>query len=257
MEKGNGKQGTRQTLVVVAKAPLMGNVKTRLCPYLTPAEAASFYECLLKDIVSKMGGFQRGELWIAFAPEGEEYFRRNFMKDRLLTQRGKDLGQRLHSIFVDLFHMGYRQIIVADSDSPTVPLSSINQAFDRLNEANCDGVLGPSSDGGYYLIGLKRPTARLFHDIPWSTEGVLKSTLARANELGLKVAMLPTAYDIDVEGDLKRLWSDLETCRPLQKQVPKTYAFLTRLLAGRSSEEKVKDAIYPLPEKREIREVDS
>lgn len=225
----DGKQRTGRALVVVAKAPSPGLVKTRLCPPLTPAEAATLYECLLEDIVTKMWTCRGSEFWIAYAPEGEEYFKQNFSERRLLTQRGKDLGERLHHIFVDLFNIGYEEIIVADSDSPTVPLSSIQLAYEQLRGEDYDVVLGPSSDGGYYLIGLKRPAGGLFHSIPWSTEFVMEKTLERVSELGLKAGLLPVAYDIDVEEDLRRLWKDFAASRDLKEQTPKTYAYLASL----------------------------
>lgn len=231
----DGKPKNTQALVVVAKAPLEGLVKTRLCPYLSPGEAAALYECLLSDIVTKMEEYQASEFWLAFAPGGEAYFRRTYPETRLLAQRGKDLGERLHHIFVDLFRMGYEEIIVADSDSPTVPLSSIEEAYAKLNEEKCDVVLGPSTDGGYYLIGLKHPTEGLFHDIPWSTEGVLGRTLKKAGDLGLKVALLSPAYDIDIEKDLQRLWKDFLTSRELQERASRTYAYLTNLFGEKFS----------------------
>ncbi len=226
----SGPQQRRSALVVAAKAALVGEVKTRLCPPLTLSQACSLYECLLEDIVAKLEKFDAAELWVAFAPKGEEYFQRHFaQRTRLLTQRGADLGKRVHHIFVDLFHLGYREIIVTDSDSPMVPLSSIAQAFELLHGDGHDVVLGPSRDGGYYLVGLKSPTDGLFHQIPWSSTTVLEKTLERASGLGLKVALLPAAYDIDVEQDLKRLWGDLKTSSELQQRAPRTYAFLRNL----------------------------
>ncbi len=226
----NGPQQRRSAVVVAAKAALIGEVKTRLCPPLTLSQACGLYECLLEDIVAKMGKCDAAELWVAFAPKGEEYFQRHFaQRGRLLTQRGSDLGERVHHIFVDLFHLGYGEIIVTDSDSPTVPLSSIAQAFELLHGEGHDVVLGPSRDGGYYLIGLKSPTDGLFHQIPWSSTAVLEETLERASGLGLKVALLPAAYDIDVEHDLRRLWGDLKTSSELQQRAPRTYAFLRNL----------------------------
>lgn len=238
LEKGSDtKQKNNRALVVAAKAPLKGFVKTRLCPCLTPAEATALYECFLEDIVAKMEEFKRSDFWIAFAPEGEEYFRRNFAKSRLLAQRGKDLGERLHHIFADLFYKGYTEIVLLGSDSPVVPLSTIAQAYEKLHEEGCDVVLGPSSDGGYYAIGLKGSSPELFRQIPWSTGDTLRSTLERAGKLRLKVALLPPAFDIDVEEDLKRLWNDFKTSHYLQDQAPKTYACLALLLSNPFPEE--------------------
>lgn len=218
-----------RALVVVAKAPLAGLVKTRLCPYLRPAQAADFYECLLTDIIGKMSGYEGGDLWLAFAPDGEDYFRQNHAGRRLLAQRGGDLGERLHHIFVDLFRMDYHEIVVVDSDSPTVPLSTIQQAYEALSEQNSDMALGPSDDGGYYLVGLKCPARGIFRDIPWSTDRVLDSTLRRARELDLKVALLPRAYDIDVQEDIERLWKDFVASGQVRDLAPKTFAYIKNL----------------------------
>ena len=233
MKSDDNRTKTR-ALAVVAKAPLEGFVKTRLSPRLNPAAAATLYECLLGDIVAKLDSYKESELWVAFAPGGEKYFSKNYPAVRLLAQRGKDLGERLHHVFVDLFHRGYREIVVADSDSPSVPLSSIDQAYKQLIEEGCDLVLGPSDDGGYYLVALKRPAEGIFHDISWSTNSVLDATLQRAGELGLRVGLLPPAYDIDVEQDLERLWNDFMTFEHLRELAPRTYDYL-RNLAGSGS----------------------
>jgi hypothetical protein len=95
-------------------------------------------------------------------------------------------------------------------------------------------VLGPSDDGGYYLIGLRQANERIFRDIQWSTESVLGTTLERARELALKVGLLPVAYDIDVEEDLKRLWNDFTTVQHLRELAPRTYDYLRNLAANRS-----------------------
>jgi rSAM/selenodomain-associated transferase 1 len=231
--RSDNDQTKARALVVVAKAPFEGFVKTRLSPHVGPANAASLYECLLGDIVAKLEKHKESEFWLAFAPGGEEYFSQNYPAIRLLAQRGKDLGERLHHVFVDLSRRGYSEIVVADSDSPTVPLSSIDQAYKQLSEGECDLVLGPSDDGGYYLIGLKRPTEQIFHDIPWSTNSVLDATIKRAGELELRAGLLPPAYDIDVEEDLRRLWNDFMTFEHLQELAPRTYFYLRNLPGNR------------------------
>lgn len=232
MKIESGGKNKSRALVVVAKAPLPGLVKTRLYSYLSPAGAAGLYECLLGDIVAKLENYKESDLWLAFTPGDEEYFRRNYSALRLLDQRGKDLGERLHHVFVDLFGRGYREIVIADSDSPTVPLSSIDQAYQQLSERGCDLVLGPSEDGGYYLIGLKRAAEHIFHDIPWSTNRVLHTTLERAGELALRAGLLPPAYDIDIEDDLRRVWKDFLTLEHLRKLAPRTYGYLTNLIGN-------------------------
>jgi len=227
----------RSALVVMAKPARIGEVKTRLCPPLTLAQASDLHECLLQDTVAKMERCFSAQLWIAFTPEGEETFRRTFgARGKLLSQRGRDLGERMHHIFVDLSHLGYRKIVVLGSDIPTMPLSSVEQAFHLLRCNGEDVVLGPASDGGYYLIGLKTPVEEIFHRIPWSNAAVLANTVQRISELGLRLALLPLAYDIDLAGDLKRLWNDFKRSPVLREDVPKTYAFLVDLFGGIESQ---------------------
>ncbi len=231
-----GELAKPSALVVMAKPARIGEVKTRLCPPLTLAQASDLHECLLQDTVAKMERCFSAQLWIAFTPEGEETFRRTFgERGKLLSQRGRDLGERMHHIFEDLSHLGYRKIVVLGSDIPTMPLSSVEQAFHLLSSNGEDVILGPASDGGYYLIGLKTPVEEIFHRIPWSNAAVLENTVQRISELGLRLALLPLAYDIDLEGDLKRLWHDFETSPVLREDVPKTYAFLVDLFGNRGS----------------------
>jgi rSAM/selenodomain-associated transferase 1 len=227
--RSDDQQTKARALAVVAKAPLKGSVKTRLSPYLSPSDAATLYECLLADIVAKLERYRESEFWLAFAPGGEEYFSQNYPAIRLLAQQGKNLGERLHHIFVDLSRKGYSEIVVADSDSPTVPLSFIDRAYKLLSQEGCDLVLGPSDDGGYYLIGLKRPVKGIFHNIPWSTSSVLDITVKRAETLSLRVGLLPPAYDIDVEDDLRRLWNDFVSFEHLRELAPRTYDYLRNL----------------------------
>ena len=230
-----GKQNHR-ALVVMAKPARIGEVKTRLCPPLTPAQASDLHECLLQDTLAKMERCLSAQLWIAFTPEGEEYFRHTIgERGKLLSQRGRDLGERMHHIFVELSLLGYREIVVLGSDIPTMPVSHVERAFHMLGTDAKDVVLGPASDGGYYLIGLKTPVEEIFRRIPWSNAAVLEITVQRIKELGLRLALLPVAYDIDLEGDLKRLWNDLETSPGLREDVPKTYAFLVDLFGNRRS----------------------
>jgi len=227
-----GEQSQR-ALVVMAKPARIGEVKTRLCPPLTPAQATDLHECLLQDTVAKMERCLSAQLWIAFTPEGEEYFRCTFgERKKLLPQRGRDLGERMHHIFVDLSLLGYREIVVMGSDIPTMPLSHVEQAFHMLSTEGEDVVLGPASDGGYYLIGLKTPLEEIFRQISWSNAAVLENTLQQIKNLGLRLALLPLAYDIDLAGDLKRLWNDFETAPVLREDVPKTYAFLVDLFGN-------------------------
>jgi rSAM/selenodomain-associated transferase 1 len=199
----------QRTLLVVAKRPAAGQTKTRLCPPLAGDAAAALSECFLRDtldIMRHVPGITRA---IGYLPEHEDGYFRALAPDMMLRpQRGVDLGERLDHLLTDALSSGAGQAVVMDSDSPTLPPAYIAQAFTSL-EGAADVVIGPCDDGGYYLIGLKRPQPRLLREIEMSTPHVVRDTLALADQLGLRVALLPAWYDIDTVAELERLRSEL------------------------------------------------
>jgi hypothetical protein len=191
-----------QALIVVAKEPVQGRTKTRLCPPFTPESAAELYRCLLLDTLALMARVAGVDPAIAYAPEGARSFFRRIAPNGfgMLPQRGTDLGERLSNALGHHFRMGYRRVAIMNSDGPTLPLSHLAEAFSGLDGA--DVTLGPSHDGGYYLIGMKRPEPALFQGIAWSTAQVASQTLAICRRLGLRTHLLPEWYDVDVAEDL-------------------------------------------------------
>jgi uncharacterized protein len=204
---------TRRALMVVAKQPAAGQTKTRLSPPLSGEEAAALYECFLHDTLGLVRqarltlGF---EPIIAYLPAGaESYFRQLAPDFGLLLQQGADLSERLHRATSHcLEEEGYDQVVIMDSDSPTLPAENLCQAFTLL-DGGADVSLGPCGDGGYYLIGLKQPAPDLFLKVAMSTPQVVADTLARARDNGFRVEMLPACYDIDYVEDLYRLAAEL------------------------------------------------
>lgn len=200
-------------LAVMTKAPRAGQVKTRLVPPLTPDEAARLNRCFLRDtaaaISSAAGKTARGIA--VYTPIGAEsdyvdILTRDF---NLLPQHGNGFDERLTNAAEDLFHIGFASVCLIDSDSPTVSAEVYAQASKLLSVAGDRVVLGPSDDGGYYLIGLKQNHRRLFAEIDWSTERVLEQTVQRAAELNLAAELLPTGYDVDDRTTLRRLCEEL------------------------------------------------
>lgn len=192
-------------LAVVAKRPAPGQTKTRLCPPLTGAEAAALYECFLADTLDVMREVESVEPAIIYLPEDErDYFRELAPDFSLHPQRGDDLGARLDNLLRDALASGARYAVVMDSDSPTLPVSALKEAYAQL-EAGADVVFGPCDDGGYYLVGVTHPQPRLLREVAMSTSTVLADSLAIADALGLKVALLPTWYDVDTGAELERL----------------------------------------------------
>lgn len=205
----------RSAVAIMAKAPSPGQVKTRLCPPLSQGEAAELYRCFLLDKIAQVNTLQRATPVVSYSPADskplfEELAPGHFI---LIPQRGDDLGARLLSTFDQLFRQGYRQVLAIDSDTPTLPTAYLEQALALMAERENDVVLGPTEDGGYYLIGLRRPHRELFERMPWSTPQVVPETRRRAEQYGLLVAYTESWYDVDTPDDLTRLRAALDQIR--------------------------------------------
>ncbi len=216
---------SNNALIVVAKQPVPGQTKTRLCPPFSPESAAEFYRCLLQDTLVLMEGLEGVDLTLAYWPtSARAYFEAITPKDfRLVPQRGSDLGERLANALAWHFDRGYQRVVIMNSDGPTLPRACLEEAFSGL--CGADVTLGPGHDGGYYLIGMKRLHPDLFQGIAWSTDQVIPQTLSICRHLGLSVHQLAEWYDVDVEADLACLRRDLAR-NPTA--APHTRAFLQR-----------------------------
>jgi rSAM/selenodomain-associated transferase 1 len=200
----------RVAVAIMAKTPMAGEVKTRLCPPLSPDEASELYQCFLLDKIAQLRAIASASPVIAFTPQGgRDVFERMAPGFELIAQRGPDLGSRLLNILSALLGDGYQAALAIDSDTPTLPSEFLIQAIDVVSDPAIDVVLGPTDDGGYYLIGMSRPWPALFENMPWSTADVLPETIRRAEAAGLRVACLPPWFDVDIPGDLERLRGSL------------------------------------------------
>ncbi len=204
-------------MIIFAKAPLPGQVKTRLCPPLTPDEAATLHGTFVLDILERSKDAQKRarvafDRYLWCSPSADHvYFKILGARHGvgLSTQTGDDLGTRMLGAFETLFGRGYRRVVMVGTDIPTLPPRLLNEAVERLAEDEV--VLGPALDGGYYLIGLARVVPELFRDVPWSTPDVLPATRKIAAGLHLRVALLAPLRDIDRLEDLQAL---IEECGP-------------------------------------------
>ena len=193
-------------VAIMAKAPWAGEVKTRLCPPLSLVDAAELYRRLLLDKIEQVRSLKTARLAIAYTPgEARAFFEEVAPGFVLVPQRGADLGDRLANSLGELLDTGHRGALAIDSDTPTLPLEFLQQALDLIATPEIDVVLGPTEDGGYYLIGLRAVHRELFEAMAWSTQQVLPETIRRADAKGLRVACLPPWYDIDTPDDLARL----------------------------------------------------
>lgn len=198
-------------MIIFVKAPIPGQVKTRLCPPLTPDEAATLHGTLVLDVLERSGEAQRRariafDRYLCCSPSADHvYFKILGARHGvgLDTQTGEDLGERMLRGLESLFARGYRRVVMIGTDIPTLSPRLLNEAVERLDDH--DVVLGPALDGGYYLIGLTRPVPELFRDVPWSTPDVLSVTARIAARLNCRVALLAPQRDIDRLEDLQAL----------------------------------------------------
>lgn len=196
-------------LIVFAKEPEAGKVKTRLMGYLTGDQCVALYKAFLMDTVATAKNVICDERILAYDPGGDPSYLRSISEGfELLRQEGDDLGQRMHNAFTYKQGVSPGKTVIIGSDSPTLPAAHIDEAFRHLDRF--DMVLGPSFDGGYYLIGLNRPCADLFMGIEWSSKSVKECTLQKAGKLNLSVSLLQKWHDIDLPEDIERLRSDEE-----------------------------------------------
>lgn len=194
-------------LVVMTKAPEPGQSKTRLVPPLSFDDAAELARALLIDQLDHLANFSSAQLFIAFTPQTAAGFFEAYAVQgySCFLQQGNSLGERMRHAFEHLFDHGLRNVVLIGSDLPTIPVAFFEQAYGWLDDGGTDLVLGPSVDGGYYLIGMSRLIPDVFEGIAWSRDDVLVRTTEKIIVLGLKYKLLPLFYDIDTVADLSRL----------------------------------------------------
>ncbi len=201
-------------IAVMAKASYPGRAKTRLCPPLTFEEAAAFNTAFLKDIADNLiAASAQASLAgsIAYGPPGSEAFFRAHIPASIALHEVSypNFGACLMKALTLQFAGGHEAACVLNSDGPTLPAGLLVEMTNVLQEPGDRAVLGPSSDGGYYLLAVKAMHPRLFEDIAWSTGIVARQTLDRAAEIGLPVHVLPEWYDVDDSEGIHLLMGEL------------------------------------------------
>lgn len=187
---------TIAALVVMAKAPVPGQSKTRLCPPCTPQQAADLAEAALRDTLAAVSATPCSRRMVALEGPAGDWLPAGV---DVVPQRGAGLGRRLASAFEDV---GGPAVIVA-MDTPQVSPAMLTRALAALSEPGTDAVLGPTPDGGYWTIGLRRADPRVFTDVPMSTPGTCAAQLKRLQLLGLSTAHLPSLTDVDSIDDAR------------------------------------------------------
>ncbi|MFQ5672391.1 MAG: TIGR04282 family arsenosugar biosynthesis glycosyltransferase [Nitrospinales bacterium] len=195
-------------LILFARAPRLGRVKTRLHPDLDHETICKLYRCFLDDGIDTLCSLREVDPFIgAYPPEQSGWFdevaaRRGIA---VFAQEGEGLGERMRNAFRDRFAEGYEKTMIVGSDSPSLPPAYIETAF----RSSRDVVLGPSADGGYYLVGMNRRVTEIFDAVAWGSETVLEATLERIKNTGATLELLPLWYDVDTLADLRFLKTHL------------------------------------------------
>lgn len=205
-------------VAIICKTPTAGKSKTRLSPPLWPEECAAISACFIRDLsesIRSLAEDREVEGVAVYTPLGSEPALRHLLPEgfKLTLQGEGDLGARLLKGTIDLLDAGYAGAILVNSDSPTLPKTILRDAVDAVRQGD-NVVLSPAFDGGYTLVGLSQPHARLFETIPWSTGDVYPLTLDRAREIGLPVVNVQGWYDVDDATSLRMLEDEFAGIRP-------------------------------------------
>lgn len=189
-------------LIVFVKNQVKGKVKTRLAETVGAEKALKIYQKLVDHTYSAVEPLDADkEIWFSqFIPDENGLSGGKFGRK---LQKGTDLGERMSKAFREAFDRNYRKVMIIGSDCAELTTALLQEAYERLDEY--DLVIGPAEDGGYYLLGMNRFYRRLFEDLPWSTDKVLTQTLAIADDLNVKVHLLPELNDVDREEDWKQV----------------------------------------------------
>ncbi len=199
----------KNALIVFSRDPVLGEVKKRLNPFLDLKTTCDLYTCFLSDCLKTICSVESADYFVGIYPSNVSgYFEQLDPSLSITTfiQEGKDLGERMKNAFSVKFAEGYKQIVIVGADSPSLPSLYIRQAL----ASNRDVVLGPSVDGGYYLIGMKEKLTHVFDDIKWGRDSVLKETYSKLKSRGVSFELLPVWYDVDRPDDLKFLKTHLD-----------------------------------------------
>ena len=195
-------------LILFARDPILGKVKTRLSPFLKDDVILKLYTCSLQDSLDNIQKVENVDHFVGVAPSNESgFFTKIPGSDiRLFVQEGENLGEELRRAIQARLSEGYKRVVIIGSDSPSLPASYIYRALG----SDKDIVLGPSTDGGYYLIGMAGKVVEVFKDVAWGTEKVLSETLEHLEQNGASLELLPVWYDVDSPDDLKFFKTHLE-----------------------------------------------
>lgn len=239
---------SKNLLVLFAKYPEPGKVMTRLNPPFSYEECALLHWAMVEDLYTLLGSDEQTsefDFHVYCSPTDKiSRFRDKLgVSENVFPQRGADLGEKLHNAFIDSFEQGYDKTAIVGSDCLHLTVQDVCRAFDRLDtsmESSAgsgkgkgslskknsapDVVVGPTEDGGYYLIGASRLIPRLFDKIKWSTDSVFSDTVDILSKQNIRFALLPKKYDVDSFEEVNKLWLDSQSNGSVKAE--RTFTFL-------------------------------
>lgn len=191
----------KKAIIVFQKHPKAGSVKTRLAVTIGAKKAANLYTLLIRHTHQQLSGLEAEIFVFHKGPiSTETYPKKGY---HFYPQEAGDLGDKMQKAFQQVFKLGFEQILIIGTDCYELKSDHLRQAFDTLGHK--DLALGPAADGGYYLLGLKKPCVTLFQGISWSTDSVLQQTLEKAKQQSLSFELLEKLRDVDRYEDLGEL----------------------------------------------------
>ncbi|MEP6900961.1 MAG: TIGR04282 family arsenosugar biosynthesis glycosyltransferase [Actinomycetota bacterium] len=216
----------KRAIIIMAKVPQAGNVKTRLQNILSPEDCESLAESFLKDAVNKANSACKN-VFIAFFPRAEIQKIKKILPDEsnFIEQTGENLGEKMYNAFQFLFEQKADSIVMIGTDSPTFPFDYIEQAFEFL-ETNSEVVLGRTEDGGFYLIGLRILRPEIFENVVWSSPKTFEQVFENIRNLKLYLRETPGWYDVDEEQDLILLKKEIMNNQNARRRAPQTFEWL-------------------------------
>ncbi len=217
----------KRTIIIMTKIPLAGTVKTRLQKVLSPDECAALAAAFLQDAFAKAQTVC-GNTMIAVSPFYESDKLKNILHAAplLIEQTGANLGERMFNAFEFAFENDSDAVVMIGTDSPTFPAEYIERAFELLKKTNA--VLGETSDGGFYLIGLRRLEKRIFENVEWSSPNTFAQTKRNFMHLNFDLREIPAWYDVDEPADLRRLCSEFQINESARHIAPQTFRWINR-----------------------------
>lgn len=219
----------KNALIIFVKVPRLSEVKTRLQPELSLEDSLDLHKAMAEDLLNNLSHSDKYSLFIQYWPdtglaEMQKWFGNNF---KYKKQQGSDLGEKLKNAFSEAFE-NFKKVCIIGSDLPLLSDKDILESFDKLEIA--DVVLGPSTDGGYYMVALKKYQPLIFQGIDWSTEFVFRQTLDKIKQQNLSVERLPLREDIDSYHDVIGLWNNITAGgNNIVKDIPRTFDILKKI----------------------------